>query len=96
MPQPPRSPASLVRNLTWFAIAIAILIAITAVVWMITPAPPPDAGTTGHEGAAGLEEEAGGFDPVPQFEKVQRELEFRGADCPGDDTGPYRLYRDCR
>ena len=37
----------------------------------------------------------GGFDPVPHFDDVRSELEFRGAECLHNAAQPYELHRQC-
>jgi hypothetical protein len=37
----------------------------------------------------------GGFDPVPQFDRIRTELEFRGGQCASEAEGAYRLVRPC-
>ena len=38
----------------------------------------------------------GGFDPLPQFDTVRGELNFRGAECEkADDERRHILYRVC-
>jgi hypothetical protein len=89
-----------IRRMSWITVAAAIVITLVVVLRSLFATDPlPSAVATPPPDVEALAEQPGGFDPVPQFGALRRELEFRGTECltEGDsEAGAYRLYGSCR